>query len=105
MQTTAYLEIRRQHSVGSSNGRFGGPDTYVTVQIVPEGVAKLTQLKRSVAEKRGIELVHFGEGYSKHRGSRSALGRAILAAEEFVEAHDAKLCMGMITFGTEESLS
>lgn len=58
----AYVEIRGQHSRGSSANQFGGPDTYVAVQIVPEGQEPLTVLNRYHAAKRGIEIKYFGEG-------------------------------------------
>lgn len=77
----AYVEIRSQHSRGGSNG-FGGPDTYVAVQVVPEGVEKLKCLNLEAAERRGIEIIHCGEGYSKHQAtSRSMLRQAIARAE------------------------
>ena len=60
---TAYVEKRSQHSVGGSNG-FGGPDTYWAVQVVPRGATRLTCLNAKVAAKRGIEIIHCGEGYS-----------------------------------------
>jgi len=90
MKTTAHFEIRSQKSIGSRNSKFGGPDTYVAVQVVPEGIDPLKQLNRNVAEKRGIEIIHFGEGYSEHSGIRSALGKAIAAAQEFVHNHNGK---------------
>lgn len=84
MTKTAYVEIRSQHSVGGANG-FGGPDTYVAVQIVPDNCARgpLVCLSREVARKHKIGIKYFGEGYSKNRGSRSALGQAISAANDF----------------------
>lgn len=85
MIKTAYLEIRRQHSRGSSSNMFGGPDTYVSVQIVPKGIVKLKCLNISVAQKRGITIKYFGEGYSKHRGPSSSLGKAIRQAKEYIK--------------------
>ena len=79
---TAYVEVRSQHSIGSSGGGFGGPDTYVAVQIVPEGQEPLKALNRKVAAMRGIKIVYCGEGYQKDRGPRSMLGRAIARADE-----------------------
>jgi hypothetical protein len=82
-EKTYHVEIRGQHSRGRGHGRFGGPDTYVAVQIVPAGVEPLTTLRDDMARRRGIEIVHFGEGYHDHQGPRSMLGRAIADAEEF----------------------
>ena len=82
----AYVEVRSQHARGS--GRNHGPDTYVAVQIVPEGTDKLVCLNRKVAQRRGIQLIHFGEGYREHRGCKSSLGRALLKAKSFAEEHN-----------------
>lgn len=79
----AQVHIRSQHSVGSSAHRFGGPDTYVAVTIAPVGVEVPRVLRQDVLEKRGITIKYFGEGYSKHTGPRSMLGRAIADAEQF----------------------
>ena len=78
----ATVEVRSQHSVGSSRG-FGGPDTYAAVQAVPEGVEPLRSLNSSHAEKRGIVIVYCGEGYSQNcKTTRSSLRRAIDKAED-----------------------
>ena len=77
----AIVEVRSQHSRGSSSGKFGGPDTYVSVQIVPEGVKPLACLNYSVAAKRGIKIEYCGEGYSRNSGPHSALGKALAAAK------------------------
>lgn len=80
----AYVEIRSQHSRGGSGTRFGGPDTYVAVQIVPDNATRLRCLNQTAAKRRGIEIQYFGEGYSNRRKTaNSALGQAIAAAEEF----------------------
>jgi hypothetical protein len=78
------LEVRSQKSRGSGHGKFGGPDTYVAVQVVPNGVEPLQALNRDVAKKRGIEIHYFGEGYNQHKGPRSALGRALADAKAFI---------------------
>lgn len=78
----AHVEIRSQHSRGSSANRFGGPDTYVSVQCVPDGVCPLTYLNRKVAKKRNIILIYCGEGYRKNDGPKSMLGQAIAKAEK-----------------------
>lgn len=76
----AYVEIRSQHSRGSVANRFGGPDTYVAVQVVPEGAERLRVLRRDLAERRGIRIEYCGVGYREHTGPRSALGRALAEA-------------------------
>lgn len=86
-----HLEVRSQKSKGSSLGRFGGPDRYVAVQIVPEGVEKLSVLNRSHAAKRGIVIHYFGQGYHNHAGPRSGLGIAIQRAKEFIAGQQANL--------------
>jgi hypothetical protein len=79
----AFVEIRSQHSRGSSSNTFGGPDTYVTVQIVPEGQTRLRCLNYKHAKKRNIRLLYCGEGYSKNQATeRSMLGAAIKKAED-----------------------
>lgn len=78
----AYLEIRSQKAVGSWPKQ--GPDKYVAVQIVPDGVKPLQALNQSVAKKRGITIEYFGEGYSRNDGPASSLGKAIAAAKERV---------------------
>ncbi len=85
---TAYIEIRSQHSKGSSGGKFGGPDTYVAVQVVPEGVSPLKVLNRKVAAKRGIKIIHCGQGYSnRQKTSRSSLGAAKAYAAEIARQY------------------
>lgn len=85
----AYVEVRSQHSVGSSVGVFGGPDTYVAVQVVPDGVARLKVLRRDIAEKRGIEIVYFGDGYHRNqRTMRSKLGSALARARAWADDYN-----------------
>ena len=89
--TSYHLELRAKRSRGSGRGKFGGPDTYVAVQIVPDNVEPLYALNQKVAAKRGIKLVYFGEGYHKHSGKRSMLGQAIARAQAFIDAQEEKL--------------
>lgn len=86
MTTTAYLEIRSQPARGTWPRQ--GPDKYVAVQFVPDGVEKLVSLNRGVAAKRGIEIRIVGEGYSASTGPKSALGIAILRASKIVASHN-----------------
>ena len=86
-EATKYYEVyvRGQHSRGSSANRFGGPDTYVAVTACPEGIQHPKYLRRDRLRARGIDYKYFGEGYAQHTGPRSALGRAIAAAEEYAD--------------------
>lgn len=63
----AYIEERSQHAKGT--WPHSGPDTYVAVQIVPDGVEPLQYLNRRAAERRGIEIIYCGEGYRNRCGS------------------------------------
>lgn len=81
MKRTAYIEVRTQHAVGGSNGGFAGPNSYVAVQVVPDGEERLKVLNRQAAANRGIKIIHCGEGYAEHRGPRSMFGRAMAEAE------------------------
>lgn len=84
--STAYLEVRTQHA--KRRGMFHGPDTYVAVQIVPQGAERLRSLNSCAAVKREIEILYFGEGYGEHSGPRSKLGRAIAVAGEYVKKYN-----------------
>ncbi len=70
----AFLETRQQPTKGSFPRQ--GPDTYVSVQVVPHGVEPLTTLNREAAKRRGIKLLYCGEGYS----TRQKTGRSMLSA-------------------------
>lgn len=78
------VHVRSQHSKGSSNGQFGGPDTYVAVTMAPDNAEVPRALNQTILQRRGIKIRYFGEGYSQHRGSRSKLGRAVAWASTFV---------------------
>ncbi len=76
MKATAHVEIRSQSPKGSWPAQ--GPDTYVMVQVVPAGVERLKVLNRKVAARRGIKLIHCGEGYhQRQQTNRSMLGAAL----------------------------
>ena len=77
---TAHVEVRSQSPKGSFP--HAGPDTYVMVQVVPDGIEPLVCLNRKAAEKRGIELIYCGEGYSnRQKTPRSMLNQAVANAE------------------------
>lgn len=81
---TAYVEVRTQPTKG--RGWAAGPDTYVAVQVVPEGVEKLNALNHVVAKKRGIEIIQCGEGYSSRcKTERSMLGAALAEANRIAD--------------------
>lgn len=78
---------RRQRSKGTWPNC--GPDTYVAVQIVPEGVTPLYNLNSHIAEKRGIEIIYCGEGYSdRQKTSRSSLNQARERAAEIARKYE-----------------
>ena len=85
MRRKAFVEVRSQHSRGSSSNTFGGPDTYVAVQIVPAGVERLKVLNSKFADQRGIEIIHCGEGYRNHSGPKSSLGKSLAKAERIAK--------------------
>ena len=87
---TFVVEERTQHSVGSSNGRFGGPDRYVVVLKVPVGQIVPEYLNRKVLAKRGISIIFWDEGYSKNDGKRSMLGIAREHAELLIKKMEMK---------------
>ena len=77
--------VRSQHSVGSSNGCFGGPDTYVAVTICPDDQTVPSVLNQQVLTRRGIKFIYCGEGYSSRQTTtRSALGAALEKADRIV---------------------
>lgn len=69
----AYVEKRSQHSVGGGNSGFGGPDTYWAVQVVPAGAKRLVCLNAAAAKRRGIEIIHCGDGYSDRQQTASSM--------------------------------
>ncbi len=78
---TAYVEVRSQSPQGTWPHQ--GPDTYVSVQVVPLGVSRLISLNHRAAKLRGIEIIHCGEGYRENQKSgRSMLSVAIAKAKE-----------------------
>ena len=82
-----YLLETRKQPVKKGSSQFGGPDTYVCVQVVPDGITPLIQLNQTIAGKRGIALYFFGEGYAAHDGPDSKLGKALAAAQRFIDEH------------------
>lgn len=76
----AIIETRSQRASGRWPKQ--GPDHYVAVQLVPDGVEPLTSLRYDVAAKRGIEIVRCGEYYWNSTGPRSRYAAAMKRAEE-----------------------
>ena len=81
---TYEMHIRSQHAKQGRSG-FGGPDTYVAVTAAPNGAKVPAYLNSNVLSARGIGIRYFGDGYSRHKGPKSQLGRAIRAAREYVQ--------------------
>lgn len=79
----AYIETRSQKAKGRWPKQ--GPDTYVAVQLVPDGIEPLKYLNHKVAEVRGIKIKIFGEGYSRNSGPKSMLGIALKEAKSFIK--------------------
>ena len=78
-----HVIVRSQPARTGKRG-FHGPDTYVAVVSVPEGIAfnpASTPLQTARLEAKGIRVEYMGEGYGQHSGSRSALGQAIASAQ------------------------
>lgn len=94
-----WLEERKQKSRGSSRNRFGGPDMYVAVQVVPDDEIPLIRLDAKAAERRGIKIIYCGEGYSKHQGERSMYGRALAKALAYIKEHDQEIRPEMAKLG------
>lgn len=77
----AYVEVRKQHSKGTWPKK--GPDTYVAVQVVPNGETRLKVLNTVVAHKRNIRIIYCGEGYAtRQKTNRSMLGYALEKAHK-----------------------
>lgn len=83
MNGIAIIETRSQSPAGVFPAQ--GPDTYVAVQIIPPYVPALKCLREDLAERRGIKIKYFGDGYSRHSGPKSKLGKALRKAEKFSE--------------------
>ena len=76
----AIIEKRSQKPSGKWPKQ--GPDHYVAVQIVPDGVEPLTALREDVAAKRGIQIIRCGDYYWNSTGPRSKYAAAMAAAQE-----------------------
>ena len=79
--------LLRQQSPKKGKSKFAGPDTYVALVRVPAGVPfnpTKTPLQVQRLRAKGIEVTYCGEGYGRHTGPRSALGRAIARAYEMM---------------------
>lgn len=84
MKQVVDVIVRSQKSKGGNAYTFGGPDRYV-VAIVRRADGEppaLHPISEANIRKYGWEVRRCGEGYSKHSGPRSALGKAIAWAEQ-----------------------
>ena len=79
---TAHLEIRSKSPKGSWPKQ--GPDCYVAVQLVPEGVKPLKCLCRKNAMRRRIKIVYCGNAYRQNAGPKSMYSKALNKAHEIV---------------------
>jgi len=82
----AIIEKRSQNPSGRWPKQ--GPDHYIAVQIVPDGVEPLTALRNDVATKRGIEIIRCGEFYGHSTGPRSKYAAAMAAAKEIAAKYN-----------------
>ena len=83
----AYIEERSQKSVGT--WPKSGPNTYVAVQLVPDGVPPLRYLNHKVAKMRGIQIIYCGEGYSnRDKSPNSMLNQARDYAKKVKQKYD-----------------
>ena len=83
-----WLEERKQKSRGKSKNRFGGPDAYIAVQVVPDDEIPLIRLDAKAAKRRGIQIIYFGEGYIKNQGEKSMYGKALAKALAYIKEHE-----------------
>ena len=87
---TYQIVTRSQHSRGSRSGRFGGPDQYMAVLVIPEGVTSPYALRADSLRKRGIEFHYVGEFYGKSTGPRSRYAQCAAEARELVASLQAQ---------------
>lgn len=80
----AIVEIRTKPAKGTWPNR--GPNKYVAVQIVPDGVKPLIALNESVARKRGIVIIQCGDGYHNRIGPNSMFGKAFAKASRIADS-------------------
>lgn len=88
MDNITYTVVTRSQHAKRGRSMFSGPDTYVAVVGIPEGVECPYVLNRKVLAKRGISFTYFGEGYREHIGPRSMLGKLIANAERFARERE-----------------
>jgi hypothetical protein len=89
---TTQIVTRSQHSNGSSAHRFGGPNRYMVVLVVPDGVEVPYVLRQSVLAKRGIKYFYIGEYYGEHTGPRSTYARLLARANDVRELEERGPC-------------
>ena len=82
----AIIETRSQKASGTWPKQ--GPDKYVAVQLVPDGVEPLSMLREDVATKRGIEIIQCGEYYYNSLGPRSKFAAAMRKAERIAAKYN-----------------
>lgn len=82
---TYKIVTRSQKSRGSRVGRFGGPDQYMAVLVLPEGVEEPTALREAVLAKRGITMYRVGEFYGRSTGPRSRYAQCAADANALID--------------------
>ena len=82
------IVTRGQKARGS--GRFKGPDHYIAVLEIPDGVEAPRVLRESVLDRLGIRKIYIGEYYDAHTGPRSRYARLMREAREFVARKEAE---------------
>ncbi len=84
-----HVVTRSQHAKVGRCG-FGGPDQYMAVVEVPEGVEfdpQRTPLREEVLLRKGIRIFYCGQFYHAHVGGRkgSAYANCLARARKWVE--------------------
>ena len=83
----AIIETRSQKASGRA-WPSKGPDKYVAVQLVPDGVQPLDALREDSAKKRGIEIIRCGDYYWNSTGPRSRYAKAMAEAEKIAAKYN-----------------
>ena len=83
----AIIETRSQKASGRA-WPSKGPDKYVAVQLVPDGVQPLDALREDIAKNRGIEIIRCGEYYWNSTGPRSRYAKAMAEAERIAAKYN-----------------
>ena len=83
------IAVRSQHAKNGARGR--GPDHYVAVLEIPDGVEVPKCLNRHVLSVRGIKFYYIGEAYARFSGPRSRMGKLLAEAKEFIQSKEKEI--------------